>query len=142
MARKRVDPKSTAADGRRNYEGVKNADPTREYIWANPNDEMTGVPSYEGRGFEIELRRPDGPVAAIGKTPGEGQPIMSLGQVLMSRPREEADIEHQAGQLLADALDRRILKDGNIEDGLRGQGFRLGVDQRETSKPFVELEGV
>jgi len=143
MARKRKDPTSRSADGYRAYDQIEDLDPTRDYKLVNPNDELSGVEVYEAMGYEIETRRPGGPRPKIGKTVTDGQAITVLGQVLMSRPIEVAQAEYEAGQKRADALDRRILKDGNIEDGLRGQGLRLGVDRDPnfTSGPFVELEG-
>jgi len=141
-ARKRIDPKSRPADGRRNYDGVINADPSRKYVWVNPNDEATGVSAYEGMGYVLERKREGGPRAAVGKAVAEGEVVTSMGQYLMSCPLEDFEAETAAGQLRADALDRRILKDGGIEDGLRGQGFRMGVDRNPdiTSAPYTEIE--
>jgi len=140
-ARKRKDPTSHSADGYRAYDQIDGMDETREYKLVNPNDELSGVEVYEAMGYTIETRRPGGPKPRVGKTVGDGQAITVLGQYLMSRPKSEAVAEYEAGQKRADALDRRILRDGNIDDGLRGQSHRLGVDRDQTSGPFVELEG-
>lgn len=131
--RKRHDPVSRPADGRRPYGEVLNRDPGRQYVWTNPNDEQTGTESYKAAGFEVETRRADGPRAAIGKAIAEGEAITTNGQILVSRPIEEKEAEDAAGWAIADGWDRRILKDGNVEDRLRGRGVSLGVDRRETS---------
>ena len=138
--RKRSDPKSRPADGRRAYDEVDRKDPNRHYVFANPNDEMTGVDSYLAQGYEVENKRPDGPKARVGKTTGDT--VVSNGMVLVSRPMSDHEAEVADGQARADQMDRRILKDGHIEDGLRGQTHRLGVDRNPdiTSAPFVELE--
>lgn len=142
MARKRVDPKSQPADGFRAWDRFHNLDEDRKYVCANPNDEMSGVEMYLALGYEIELKRPGGPRPFIGKTVADGQAVTVNGQVLMSKPLDAFEAEEvRPGQARADALDRRILKDGNIEDGLRGQTHRIGVDRDQTSAAFVEHEG-
>ncbi len=140
MGRKRLDPKSRPADGRRPYDQLVNSDPHRHYVLANPNDELTGVSYYENLGYEVERRSEGGVRPAVGKTCREGELQTVLGQVLMSCPIAEWKARVAEGQGVSDAWERRMLKDGNIEDGLRGQGFRLGVDPDNTSAPFVEVE--
>ena len=139
--RKRVDPKSHLADGQRAYDQFHDLDPGRDYKLVNPNDDLSGLEVYEAAGWESEVRRPGGPRSKVGKTVAEGQVITVLGQVLVSRPLAESLAEYQAGQMRADAFDRRILKTGNIEDGMRGQTHEIMVDRELTSAPFVETEG-
>lgn len=134
--RKRHDPISRPADGYRPIDRVKNLDPNRHYVLTNPNDEEVGTPFYtDVLGYEVETVRADGPRAAIGRTVKEGSAVTSLGLVLVSCPKEEKDARDAKGWAMSDAIDRRILKSGNIEDGLRGRGFAVGVDRRETA-PF------
>lgn len=132
-ARRRHDPVSRPADGYVGFDRIDNQDPERRYVLTNPNDAGTGTDAYVARGWEIELQRPGGPRAALGRTTKEGDAITSGGQILVSRPRAEVEAEEAIAQSRCDLVDRRILKDGNIEDGLRGQGFALGVDRRATA---------
>lgn len=141
--RKRIDPKSTPADGFRPWDRVTSRDPGRHYVLTNPNDEETGTSYYTGvLGYDVEHVRAGGPRAAIGKTMAEGAAVTSGGQILVSCPIEEKEARDQQGWRYADAMDRRILRDGNVEDGLRGRGYALGVDRKETSEPFAEPHGV
>ena len=52
QAETRTDPKPRLPDAQLGM--LLNADPSRKYVWANPND-MSGVPQYEAEGFRIEL---------------------------------------------------------------------------------------
>lgn len=143
MARKRVDPKSRPADGLVPYDQFDNLDPDREYVVANPNDELTGVPVYEAKGWEIELKRPGGPKSRVGRTTAEGQAVTVLGGVLMSRTKEDGEVEFRAGQSRADGWDRRMTGGNMLEDSARGQTHRIGVDRDPQfhSAPFTEVEG-
>lgn len=145
-ARKRHDPTSRPADGRRSSDRLIGADPTRHYVYANPNDVETGVECYQALGYEIERYRKDGPRPAVGKTLSEGSQVTSKGQVLMSCPieakqeRDEfGDGNGGMGQSYIDGIDRRILKEGNVPDGFRGRGrMRVNVDPATTSPPTIE----
>lgn len=136
--RKRIDPVSRPADGFRPWDRIKNLDPNRHYVLTNPNDDDTGTAYYVGQlGYDVETVRAGGPRSAIGKTIKEGDSVTSGGQVLVSCPIEEKNARDEQGWAYADAMDRRILKNGNIEDGLRGQGINLVVDRKETA-PFAD----
>ena len=136
--RKRIDPVSRPADGRSAMDIVLNRDPERHYVYANPNDDDTGVEAYLGMGYEVETARPDGPRSAVRRTLAEGKAVTVRSQILMSRPLDEHLVEYHEGQAKADMMDRRILKDDIVEqDGLRGQNVRLGVDRANTSAPVV-----
>lgn len=137
-ARKRIDPKSTPADGSRHPERVLKRDPAKHYVWVNPNDEDCGVSSYLANGYEIERQSADGVLVPRGNA--KDGVWTFKGQVLMSCPLEDEEARRAEGQSMADAVDRRILRDGQIEDGLRGRGYRLGVDGSQTSKPYTETE--
>lgn len=143
MARtKRIDPPSFAADGRLPYDELINADDDFDYKYVNPNDEATGVAMYEARGWEVCTAEKDGVRSALGRKSKDGNTIMSLGQVLMRRSKAEGKAEFAAGQGVADAIDRRILKDaagGLNREGL-GRNVSIGVDRSVSSEPFHELE--
>lgn len=133
-ARKRHDPPSTAADGYRPFDRLQGFDPNRHYVYANPNDEQTGVDFYLSLGYELERYRPDGPRPIGGKDAKDGEIITRLGQHLVSCPMEDRTATYAAEQAEADRFDRRVLKDGNIDDPMRGRrrGHSIGVDPRET----------
>jgi hypothetical protein len=132
--RKRHDPVSRPADGRRPYDRILNMDPGRHYVLTNPNDRETGTDYYVGvKGYEVEHQRQGGPRAAIGRTFKEGDEVTVLGQVLVSCPLDQKAEEDAQGEAIARALDRRMLKDGNVDDGFRGRGVAYGVDRAETS---------
>jgi len=134
-ARKRHDPPSTSADGWKPLDRVNGKDPARHYIFANPNDEDCGVPSYEADGYEIERQRPDGP-----KLPGcrskPGEPISRKGQWLMSAPMEIYAAKYDGVQAEADAFDAVAVKTGHIEDPMRG----MGVGTRIINHQSIETE--
>lgn len=141
-ARKRHDPPSRPTSGFRQYDKITNLDTeNRDYVLVNPNDEECGLPFYLSLGYELERERPDGPKSVV-KSSREGGSVTSGGLVLVSCPIEERRARDAAGAQLADAWDRRMLKDGNIAgDGFRGQGgISVGVDSRET-EPFGAPRG-
>lgn len=92
--RKRVDPRSRRADGFLGNTAVKNADPNKHYVWANPNQEETGVPFLAGRGYEVEEKREGGPCSVIPGLKGDGNVVPGpYGTVLMSIDREAFEAE-------------------------------------------------
>lgn len=138
-ARKRIDPTSRPADGRRPADRISGADPTRHYVFANPNDEETGVAAYEAMGYEVEKVRAGGPRSAVGKTVTEGGNVTSKGQILMSCPMEDKEARDADGQAIATGWEKRILRDGNVDDGFRGRGrMQIAVDPDKTAAPTVE----
>ena len=133
-ARTRHDPPSRSADGFRRLEDVLNKDPNRFYIFADPNNEDTGVSHYEALGYEVERKRADGPKLIGGLGVSEGDALTRSGQVLMSCPlaaREEAESFAAAK---AQAFDDRIRRNGNLEAGEHGRlsWGKNGVDRDAT----------
>lgn len=124
MARRpRLDPPSRAADGFRELDIVDRRDPTRAYVFTNPNDLECGTQFYLSiPGAQIELKRPDGPRLRGGDGVAEGGAITRMGQILVSYPlayKAAVDAETKAA---ADAFDARTIETGNINDPLRGMG--------------------
>lgn len=130
--RKRIDPPSTSADGTRRLDVVLNKDPARFYVFVNPNDEGS-LAHYRDLGGEPVPRSADGP-KLIGAGIGEGDYITRYGSVLWSYPREHRIGEERAWAAKADGFDSKVLKDGNIDDPLRGRHSwgRNGVDHSQT----------
>ena len=143
-ARKRIDPTSRPADGFRPIDVLRNADPNRHYVFANPNDDFTGVEYYSNLGYDVEKKRADGPKPAIGKTVGDGEAITVHGQILMSCPKELFSDRSGAGQEIADALERRIRRPDKDVAGRHGVpgawGAVVGVDPRANGEAYVEKE--
>lgn len=136
-ARKRVDPKSVPTNGSVNPERLQRRNPERHYVWVNPNDDDGGVEGYLANGYELERRTEDGVIAPRGAAKDDGVWTFK-GQKLMSCPLEDEEARRADGQAISDRIDQRILRDGQIEDGMRGRGYRLGVDKSQTSAPEVE----
>ena len=134
MARKRVDPQSRPVSGIRPWDQISNRDPDRHYVWANPNDDSTGVSYYAGIGYEVETFRKDGPQPKVTRTLKDGAEITCMGQVLMSCPMEYRLAIEAEGAMQADAMERRIVAPGGI-DGLRGLSRDMKV-VNETSESY------
>lgn len=137
-ARTRHDPASKPADGRMDSR-IRQQDPNRHYVWTNPADQDTGTDSYMQMGYEVERHGPDAPKTFGGRKIGDDDAIMFKGQVLVSCPIGDYAEREGVGQAQIDALDRKILKRGSIEDGLRGPGLEVGIDMKNTSAPVEEL---
>jgi hypothetical protein len=116
--RKRHDPVSRMADGRRQHDRIKNKDPNKDYVLVHPD----AVDYYlEEMGYEIELARPDGPRSSGRKLP-DGSEVRSGGHVLMSIAREKREAWDAELAMQSLEVERRILKDeGLMADGLRGR---------------------
>lgn len=128
--RKRLDPVLRAADGRNRYDKIGGKDPNRHYVLTNPNDEQTGTAHYENElGYQVETVRAGGPSTAASRNATPGAKVTSGGQVLVSCPLEEFQAREAEGQALSGALERRILKDGGVEDGMRGRGYEISVER-------------
>lgn len=121
-ARKRIDPPASSTAGYRPLDAVRGKDPTRHYVWANPNDGITGQALYESMGYTVEEARKDGPRPVVGLYK-EGQPVTCMGgPVLMSAPIEQFEEAQQACWNTADMIAKRIKRpDKDKEfDGYRG----------------------
>lgn len=123
MAEKRIDPPSRPVDGDINDQiEIVNRDPGRVYRFASPNNAL-GVDLLTRYGFEVELRRKDGPRVLGGATSADGSAITFMGDVLMSAP---ADVEHRMNEKArkqADAYQRAV---GGKKDLGGGVATRFG----------------
>lgn len=138
--RKRIDPVSRPPDGSRPWDRIQGKDPSRHYVLVHPTNEDCGLPYYESLGYRVETASVDGPRSAMARTQRDGTEIRSGGLVLVSCPIEEHEARWQAGQRQADAIDRRTLKDANIDDPMRGRGYDYRVDVAD-GKPELVREG-
>lgn len=131
-ARTRHDPPSRPADGYLPLDQITGQDPSRHYVFANPNDEETGLQSYLARGYVVETHRPDGPRSRVSGQVAEGAEIRSRGQVLVSRPWDEVNADNAPRLEHVNYQERRLLKDGGV-DKLRGQGWNTKVVSSTTT---------
>jgi len=116
---------------------LDNPDPSRAYIFTNPNDAETGTEYYKALpGARVETLSADGPRLRGGGGISEGAAITRMGQVLVSYPLEYKQDEQRAVEAKALAFDRAVIKTGTIKDHMRGGGMAgirdVGVDRNET----------
>ena len=104
----------------------------------NPNDEETGTSYYLNQlGYEVVKVRPNGPTSSASYQGTEGSKVTSGGQVLVSAPIEQFETREREGQELAGVLENRILRNGGVEDAMRGHTYEMGArferaEQRNT----------
>lgn len=122
--RRRLDPPSTPTDGFKPFDKIINKSPDRHYVLTNPNDQESGTLYYTDiLGYEVEHVRPGGPRAAVGRTAQDGSEVRSGNMVLVSCPIEQYEARFRAGQVHPDTFDRNALRDGNVDDPMRGRGY-------------------
>lgn len=104
-----------------------------DYVWANPNDQMTGQALYESMGYQVVEYSADGPKPLVGSV-RDGQPITMMGgPVLMSAPLSvRKDIEADTAQK-ADTIARRIRpgNDGGLDGFRGGQNYKVRASVSE-----------
>lgn len=117
----RKDPPQRPVDRSLQQGGIKNADPSKHYVWAYKVG-LGGVGYYENLGYDVEVKRPGGVhcVSLRKGQVGEGQPIEWQDNVLMSIDKSALAEQEALAQADVDALERRILSPGGVVDGLRG----------------------
>ncbi len=137
--RKRHDPAVRSADGRTNYDRVGGKDPSRHYVLTNPNDPEMGTDHYvQDLGYEVETKRSGGPTVSASRRLVDGAPLNQGGLVLVSCPIEEFNARFEEGQERASMLERRILKEDGLQDGLRGRGWEMRVERDRGYTPAGE----
>lgn|GEM_PF-1891545 len=133
----RKDPAPRPVDRRLQQGAIKNADPSKHYVWAYKVG-VGGVGYYENLGYDIEVKRPGGVhcVSLRKGQVGEGQPIEWQDNLLMSIDKTALAEQEAEAQLEVDALERRILSPGGVTDGLRGINGTRG----RGNLPAISLE--
>lgn len=115
----RIDPPSRPVDGAV-ADGIRNADPTRHYVLANPSDDYYGVSHMMELGYEVETRRPGGPHFLGVNASAEGTAVVRFGQMLMSCPLELYQARMTEGQSRCDRLEASIRKFGDPDGPFKG----------------------
>lgn len=125
----------------RRFDVVVNADPEREYRWANPNDDHFGLAALVADGWDIEHEREGGPRSAVPRIKSEGGYVTQQGMVLVSRLRADyaaygSGIDTAASKAATDALEKQVIRKRIADDHMRG-GAGLEI-KNETSGTFYD----
>jgi hypothetical protein len=91
QAAQRRDPAPRHADGAAWGSHIKNADPSRKYVWVKEDAQEMGLDFYEELGYRREINEASGPRPVAGKTSKPGDFVMFRGHMLMSIERAEAE---------------------------------------------------
>ncbi len=132
----RIDPPSRPADGAR-PDALRNADPDRHYVLANPNDVYCGLDYMIGLGYVVEERRKNGPHFAGVHSAVEGGQVTRAGQVLVSCPMGEHLQRYNEGQRRTDAVAINIRKHGDPDGVHKGPTGRPAYWQEDPSEHVV-----
>jgi hypothetical protein len=106
---------------------VKNADPTKKYLWVYTGIKANGpgVDYYDRiEGWDVEMLSEVGPRPAGTRIrPSDvGKEIVVLDHVLMSIDKKTWEARRAKGQAKADVLDRKIIRRRGQVDRMRGIG--------------------
>ena len=132
----RIDPPSRPVDGSR-PDGLRNADPDRHYVLANPNDVYCGLDYYIGLGYIVEERRKGGPHFPGVHASVDGGQVTRAGQVLVSCPMEEHLQRMSEGQRRTDATTAMIRKHGDPDGPQKGPTGRPAYWQEDPAETVV-----
>lgn len=107
---KRNDPDPRPVEGLVNRGYVAGKDPTKHYVWVSEvNDPTINVGAYINQGYQIARFDPDEARPTIGyQEYKQGDPIKSLGMVLMEAPLEQKREIDQRGWAWADKVQETI----------------------------------
>jgi hypothetical protein len=135
----RIDPPASRfADGSV-ADQLRNADPKRHYVLANPNDPFCGLDHYVGHlGYEIETVRPGGPLFPGVNASKDGSQVIRYGQVLVSCPMEDHLRRYNEGQRLVDQRAEAIRKHGDTDGAQRGPTGRAAYWAEDPSEHVVQ----
>lgn len=154
-ARKQVAPQTRRDPVRRPNDGVSplarltHTDPNKKYVWVNTNDQLAGVDYYLSIGYEVEMRREDGPKqVGLGRNPfrklqgSEESYLMFQGNVLMSCDRAVADDielngpDGTSGQVFWDTIEKRLTGRDHAKKLLRDVPGIIG----RSGDPIIHVE--
>ncbi len=122
---KRHDPVSRPPLGSTPDDPWTNKDPSLHYIEVHAKAEFHGVDYFLERGYQIETVREHGPKLKGGRARAEGSECSRMGCVLMSRPMDEVLADRAEGQLVADAMDRKMADPLKAESVRSGRGVEV-----------------
>lgn len=107
---KREDPPPRPVEGTANRGFLDHADPGKHYVWVSEvNDPTINVGYYKARGYKISQYDPGEARPTLGYDEyKQGDPIKSMGMVLMEAPIERKMELDKAGWDRADAIQETI----------------------------------
>lgn len=137
----RIDPPSRPVDGE-TPQGLRNADPSRHYVLANPNDAYCGLDHMVGvLGYEVETKRPGGPYFPGVNASADGTQITRMGLVLVSEPKEQYLARYNEGQRRCDSVMETVRKHGDPDGPWRGPTGRTAYwVEDSTERPVGSME--
>ena len=127
---RRVDPRPRHVDGTAPLMRLKNQNPEKVYRAASVSDPVFGLQRYVAMGWAVEVYtgEPNCLQFAGGQTCKKGDPLESMGHVIVSMPAKRyADIvqygeDGASGQAETDEIEERIIDRGSMRDAVRGLG--------------------
>lgn len=130
---KRSDPAPRPVEGIANRGYLEHHDPTKHYVWVSEvNDPTINVGYYKSLGYKVAQYDPDEARPTIGyQEYKQGDPIKSLGMVLMEVPIERKREIDSKGWQMADSIQETIRK--RDLDPLDKREFK-GITTRRTEQ--------
>lgn len=109
---RREDPPPRPVEQVANRGFLEDADPTKHYVWVSEvNDPTINVGYYQSRGYKIAQFDPDQARPTLGYNEyKQGDPIKSMGMVLMEAPLEHKAALDAVGWKRADEIQETIRK--------------------------------
>lgn len=109
---KREDPPPRPVEQTANRGFLEGHDPSKHYVWVSEvNDPTINVGYYKSRGYKIAQYDPDEARPTLGYDEfKQGDPIKSMGMVLMEAPLEHKQMLDKVGWDRADAIVETIRK--------------------------------
>ncbi len=109
---KREDPPARPVEGVANRGFLEGHDPNKHYVWVSEvNDPTINVGYYKSRGYKICQFDPSEARPTLGYDEfQQGDPIKSMGMVLMEAPLEHKQALDKVGWDRADAIQETIRK--------------------------------
>lgn len=144
---RRVDPRPKHIDGTAPLMRLKNANPKKVYKAASVSDPVFGLQHYRAMGWDVEIYtgEPHGLQFAGGQTCKPGDPLESMGHVIVSLDAEKyAQVvqfgeDGASGQAEADEIENRIIDRNSMKDAVRGiNGGRQYFDAVNKTTPARE----
>lgn len=133
---KREDPPPRPVEQTANRGFLEGADPTKHYVWVSEvNDPTINVGYYKHRGYKIAQYDPDAARPTLGYNEyQQGDPIKSMGMVLMECPLEHKLALDKQGWEVADRIEDTI-RNRDIEPLTAGERIEFrGITSTRTDQ--------
>jgi hypothetical protein len=121
----RIDPPGRTLTGS-GAARIKNRKPDREYVFANPHDDLLGCSALEDEGWSYIISGTD-KETATGAREIDGKKLAYKGQILMWRPKAEQEAFLLAKAAFAKSHERAKVQQGGI-DGVKSADGSLATN--------------